>query len=242
MPDAVPAESLQEDFLAELERKLGVTFRDRSLLETALTHRSAPSVLAGGPDYERLEFLGDAVLELAVSHLLFRMAEKRDEGGLTQLRSLLVRQAPLARIAMRLGIPAHMRLGRGERDAGGARKPSINANCLESILGAIYVDQSFDAAFKVVKKLFTRRIRSVLKKAHAKDPKSMLQEVSLAKYNALPRYVMVKETGSEHNRRFHIKVILKCQIECSGAGKSKKAAEQQAAAAALKRLSTQPST
>jgi len=221
--------------LAELEKKLDVQFEDISLLESALTHRSSASVHSGGPDNERLEFLGDAVLELAVSRLLFTMADKRDEGGLTQLRSLLVRQAPLARIAMRLGIPDFLRLGRGEKEGGGARKPSLNANCFEAILGAIYIDQSFDAAFKVIKKLFTRRIRTVLKKAHAKDPKSLLQELSLANYNALPRYVMVKETGSDHNRRFHIKVILKNQLECAGAGKSKKAAEQQAAAAALKR-------
>ncbi|MBI2942614.1 MAG: ribonuclease III [Candidatus Wallbacteria bacterium] len=228
--------------LALLEARLKVTFRDRSLLQAALTHRSHLSVLRGGRDNERLEFLGDAVLELAVSHLLYRMADQKDEGGLTQLRSLLVRQDALAKIARRLGLAEFLMLGYGEREAGGASKPSLNANCFEAVVGAIYLDQSFDAAFRFCKRIFYGRIRTVLKKAHTKDPKSLLQEVSLSKYNALPRYVMVKETGSDHNRRFHIKVVLKSQLEFLGAGKSKKAAEQQAAAAALKQLNSESSS
>ncbi|MBI3893821.1 MAG: ribonuclease III, partial [Candidatus Wallbacteria bacterium] len=107
-------------------------------MEAALTHRSDPSVMAGGVDNERLEFLGDAVLELTVSHLLFRMAAREDEGKLTQLRSLLVRQEALAKISKRLGVPVFIRLGRGEREGGGALKPSLNANCFEAIVGAIY--------------------------------------------------------------------------------------------------------
>jgi ribonuclease-3 len=228
--------------LGELEARLGHRFADRALLEKALTHRSAPTVAAGGPDNERLEFLGDAVLELAVSELLYRKACARDEGGLTQVRALLVNQAPLARIAWRLGVPEFLRLGRGERDNGGAKRPSLNSNALEALLGAVYIDAGYETALQVVKNLFRHRIRHALDRAHAKDPKSLLQELSLARYNALPRYVMVKETGREHDRRFQVKVVLKNQLESTGAGKSKKAAERLAAAAALKKLNGSPSS
>ncbi|MBI4870461.1 MAG: ribonuclease III [Candidatus Riflebacteria bacterium] len=216
-------------------------FQDLEFLEEALTHRSSPSVARGGPDNERLEFLGDAVLELVVSDLLFRKTERQDEGRLTQVRSLLVNQEVLARISRRLGIPRHLRLGRGEAREGGSMKASLNANALEAVLGAIYLDSGFEAAYKVIRRIFTRRLRTALERTHAKCPKSLLQELSLARYNSLPRYVTVRETGSDHARKFHVKVVLQNQHEFRGSGKSKKAAEKQAAAVALKRLSTTPS-
>ncbi len=227
--------------LAILEARLGVTFKNLSLLEKALTHRSSAASRAGGPDNERLEFLGDAVLELAVSDLLFRMGRNEDEGRLTQIRSQLVCKDQLARLGLKLGLSEFLRLGRGERGGGGALKASLNANCFEAILGAVYVDQSFSVAQAVVRRLFLSPIRYRLRKTHAKDPKSLLQEISLARYNCLPRYVMVKETGADHDRRFHVKVVLKDQVEASGAGKSKKAAQQQAAAAALRKLESHSS-
>jgi ribonuclease-3 len=224
--------------LERLQQKLQVGFANRELLKQAFTHSSyaGPNHRGLRQDNERLEFLGDAVLELVISHLLYTNKHDRDEGVLTQMRSQLVNRTALAQLARGLDLQACLRLGKGEAASGGAHKDSINANCLEALLGALYLDRPWETVFSVVERLFAEPIVEITSSAEVKDPKSLLQEVSLARYSTLPRYIVVGQRGREHDKVFQVKVMVGNRLASTGHGSSKKAAEQEAATLALKRL------
>jgi ribonuclease-3 len=208
---------------------LGYAFTDSDLLEKALTHRSSP-----GPNNERLEFLGDAVLAFVIADCLYRRFPQAAEGVLTRLRASLVRREALAAIARELGLGEHVRLGGGERKSGGWRRDSILANTLESIIGAVYLDGGMDRCREFVLRLFSSRLEGLSPTEPSKDPKTSLQEFLQARRRPLPVYSVVAETGEDHDRMFRVR----CLIEDSGQsvigeGRSKRSAEQSAASQAL---------
>jgi ribonuclease-3 len=211
--------------LAALEERLGYTFVQRTLIEQAVTHRSH-----GAVHNERLEFLGDAILNCAVAHLLYTKYGRLDEGDLSRLRSNLVKQSSLADIAEKLVLSEFMRLGEGEMKSGGFRRPSILADTMEAIFGAIFVDQGFDAARTVIGKLFEPVLKTVDPKTLGKDSKTLLQEYLQGKRIALPVYTVVETRGAAHNQEFEVEcAIPKLEISVRGSGRSRRAAEQTAA-------------
>ena len=211
--------------LAALEERLGCTFVQRTLIEQAVTHRSH-----GAVHNERLEFLGDAVLNCAVAQLLYAKYGRLNEGDLSRLRSNLVKQSSLADIAEKLVLSEFMRLGEGEMKSGGFRRPSILADTMEAIFGAIFVDQGFDVARVVIGKLFEPVLKTVDPKTLGKDSKTLLQEYLQGKRIALPVYTVVETRGAAHNQEFEVECsIPKLDINVRGSGRSRRAAEQTAA-------------
>jgi len=222
---------------AELEARLGHAFRNAALCETALTHTSWVNE-AGQPersDNERLEFLGDAVLDLVVSDLLMRRFPDRREGDLSRARAALVSEPGLAQVAVALELGRFILLGKGEERTGGRGRPSILANALEALLGAIYVDAGFDAAAAVASRLFESRIEEVDQHARL-DYKSRLQERAQALWQTAPVYEVVAEEGPDHDKRFEVALSLAGRPYGRAIGRSKKEAEQGAAAAALEAI------
>jgi len=222
---------------AELEARLGHSFRNAALCETALTHTSWVNE-AGQPersDNERLEFLGDAVLDLVVSDLLMRRFPDRREGDLSRARAALVSEPGLAQVAVALELGRFILLGKGEERTGGRGRPSILANALEALMGAIYVDAGFDAAAAVASRLFESRIEEVDQHARL-DYKSRLQERAQAVWQTAPVYEVVAEEGPDHDKRFEVALSLAGRPYGRAIGRSKKEAEQGAAAAALEAI------
>jgi len=222
---------------AELEARLGHAFRNAALCETALTHTSWVNE-AGQPersDNERLEFLGDAVLDLVVSDLLMRRFPDRREGDLSRARAALVSEPGLAQVAVALELGRFILLGKGEERTGGRGRPSILANALEALMGAIYVDAGFDAAAAVASRLFESRIEEVDQHARL-DYKSRLQERAQALWQTAPVYEVVAEEGPDHDKRFEVALSLAGRPYGRAIGRSKKEAEQGAAAAALEAI------
>lgn len=211
--------------LANLEKALGYTFSDPSLLEQALTHRSH-----NARHNERFEFLGDAILNFVVASLLFHQFPKVDEGDLSRLRANLVKQASLAEIAQNLNLSNFLRLGEGELKSGGFRRPSILADALEAVFGAVFLDQGFDAARKVIGDLYAPKLQNVDPKTLGKDPKTLLQEVLQGRKLELPQYTVVGTHGAAHNQMFDVECsVLKLDIKVTASGSSRRAAEQLAA-------------
>ncbi|PKN56325.1 MAG: ribonuclease III [Deltaproteobacteria bacterium HGW-Deltaproteobacteria-14] len=230
MSDPAPEQHPVEDLL-------GYRFTDPALLEEALTHASHKNEVGGDVvDYERLEFLGDAVFELAVSELLFRRLPRAREGRLTQLRARLVNARTLATIARHLGLGDHIRVGRGEEKSGGRSRRSILADVLESIAGAIYLDGGYLAVSVVVARLVEPRLAETLLQDSVKDPKSSLQEWAQHVHQITPAYTLVEVTGPQHDARFVAEVQIGDAIRATGSGASKKDAEQHAATAALREI------
>jgi ribonuclease III len=216
----------------ELEKKLGYEFTQKALLEEALTHRSFSNESKNQPksNYERLEFLGDAVLELAISENLIKRFLEKAEGELSKARSLLVREELLVKIARSINLGDFLILGKGEKLSGGKQKDSILACSLEAIIGAIHLDGGFAKALKSIELLWKDMFGLVFTKEFDIDHKTKLQEFLQAKYKKLPTYEFVRSFGPEHSKLFEVKVrsIDKIKIT-SGIGKSKKEAEQIAA-------------
>jgi ribonuclease III len=216
-----------------LERKLGHSFARAELLVQSLTHRSF-----GAPHNERFEFLGDAMLNCAVAHLLFLRFPSLAEGDLSRLRANLVNQDTLSEIARDLQLGEVLRLGEGELKSGGFRRPSILADCLEAILGAIFLDAGFERTHAVIAGLYENRIAEIDIKASAKDPKTMLQEYLQAKRMALPKYQVLTISGEAHQQTFLVECeIADLGVKSQGSGASRRAAEQDAAADAYAKLS-----
>ncbi|HEX3698229.1 MAG TPA: ribonuclease III [Polyangia bacterium] len=222
---------------AALERQLGYRFVDRALCESALTHKSWLNEKhePGRTDNERLEFLGDAVLALVVSDLLMKRFPLRSEGELSKTRAAVVSEAALAKAADEMGLGQWIFLGRGEDLAGGRRKPSILSDALEAMIGAVYLDGGFAAAHGVAERLFGRALEEAEKNARA-DYKSRLQERSQALLQATPQYQVVGEDGPDHDKRFQVAIFLDGREYGRAGGRSKKEAEQSAAALALTAL------
>ncbi|MDH5540922.1 MAG: ribonuclease III [Rhizobacter sp.] len=217
---------------AALQQRLGVKFKDPELLMRALTHRSF-----GADHNERLEFLGDAVLSLAVSSLLFEHFFGSDEGDLTRVRAHLVREDSLHRMAVQLGLPEELRLSDGEARGGGAQRPSILADALEAIIGATYIDAGFDQALAVVERLFGEVIATTEVGNWSKDAKTELQEWLQARRLPVPNYRIVATRGQAHAQTFEVECgVPSLGLAHAGEGRSRRAAEQEAAGRMLEAL------
>ncbi|KAF1045053.1 MAG: Ribonuclease 3 [Herbaspirillum frisingense] len=212
-----------------LQHRLGHNFKDASLLQQALTHRSHSAL-----HNERLEFLGDSVLNCVVASLLFERYEKIDEGDLSRLRANLVKQQSLYEIAQRLELSQFLRLGEGELKSGGFRRPSILADTLEALFGAIFLDSGFDAARDVIRALYVPVLEHVDPRTLGKDAKTLLQEFLQGKKIPLPQYNVIATHGAAHNQEFEIECLVpKLDIQVFGTGGSRRAGEQAAAKLAL---------
>ncbi|MGN6455305.1 MAG: ribonuclease III [Achromobacter mucicolens] len=215
--------------LATLENRLDHHFGDPALLEQALTHRSH-----GARHNERLEFLGDSVLNFVVAAMLFERYSKIDEGDLSRLRANLVKQASLADIAQRLELSQYLRLGEGELKSGGFRRPSILADTVEAIFGAVFLDAGFDAARRVIVRHSQPVLASVDPKTLGKDAKTLLQEFLQGRKMALPLYTVVATHGAAHSQQFEVECAIPAlDIKVMAPGASRRAAEQSAAKLAL---------
>lgn len=215
-----------------LQTALGHPFSRPELLIQALTHRSF-----GPVNNERLEFLGDSVLNCTVARALYDAFPGLPEGSLSRLRANLVRQETLAEIAVELKLGEVLRLGEGELKSGGFRRPSILADALESLFGAVFLDAGFDAAERVVRGLFDPRIARIDPAASGKDAKTQLQEVLQSRRQPLPEYRLVGTDGEAHEQNFIVEcVIARSGLTTRGVGKSRRAAEQEAARLACAQL------
>ncbi len=215
--------------IALLQERLGHTFANAALLQQALTHRSHSSL-----HNERLEFLGDSVLNCVVASLLFDKFNKIDEGDLSRLRANLVKQQSLYEIAQRLELSHFLRLGEGELKSGGFRRPSILADTLEALFGAIFLDGGFVAANDVIRALYVPILQTVDPKTLGKDAKTLLQEYLQGKKIPLPQYNVVATHGAAHNQEFEIECLVpKLDVQVFGTGGSRRAGEQAAAKLAL---------
>lgn len=215
-----------------LQGRLGHQFADAGLLQRALTHRSH-----GAEHNERLEFLGDAVLNLAVSTLLYERFSDSDEGDLTRVRAHLVREDSLHRAALSLGLPEALQLSDGEARGGGAQRPSILADALEALIGAIYLDGGFEPATAMVRRLFGELISSSEADSWRKDAKTELQEWLQARRLPVPAYSITATRGQAHAQTFEVAcVVSTLGLSESGEGRSRRAAEQEAARAMINRL------
>lgn len=224
--------------LAELEKRLGVVFRDKSLLQRALIHRSYLNEHPEFPleDNERLEFLGDAVLDFVTGAYLYHRFPELREGPLTNLRSILVRRSTLARFARQLELGAHMLMGHGEAESGGRTRPATMCAAFEALVGALYLDQGLESVRRLLEPLIVPEISRNLQESLEKDPKSHLQELAQARMHRTPRYATVAESGPDHAKQFTVQVSIGDLIFGRGQGPSKQLAAQSAARAALARF------
>ena len=235
--ESLSSAQAQTPALLALQQRLGYVFTDTRLLARAVTHKSF-----GADHYERLEFLGDAVLSLGVSALLYKQFDRSDEGDLTRVRAHLVRQDMLHKLAQQLGLPEVMRLSEGEAKGGGAQRPSILADALEAIIGAVYLDAGADAARDLVLRLFEPLVAESTMEGWSKDAKTALQEWLQGRKMPTPAYTIVETRGKAHEQTF----VVACEmpalgLSVTGEGLSRRAAEQAAAQAALDQLlSTSP--
>lgn len=215
-----------------LQDTFGYTCRDLGLFEAALTHRSA-----GNPHNERLEFLGDAVLNCVTASMLYRSFINADEGELSRYRATLVSGESLAAIAVHINLGERVRLGAGELKSGGFRRKSILADTLEALLGAIYLDGGFAHATDVIERMFAERIPLLPKAAQLKDPKTRLQESLQARAVPLPEYAVERISGEPHAQHFVMRcTIPTLELRATGEGSSRRAAEQAAAEVVLEQL------
>jgi len=221
--------------LHDLERQLGLIFADLSLLDRALTHRS---FLNENPhwtleDNERLEFLGDAVLDFVVGEYLYHHFPEGQEGELTSLRAALVRTETLAEFGRQIELGRHLRLGRGEEEGGGRGRPALVGSAFEALVGALYLDQGIETTATFITRFIAPAISHVLAQELKKDPKSRLQEWSQGHWHLTPTYRTVAERGPDHAKEFTVEVLVGNEVYGRGTGPSKQAAEQAAAKAAL---------
>lgn len=215
-----------------LEQRLGHRFASAALLAQALTHRSY-----GSPHNERLEFLGDGVLDCAIAEELYARFPQLDEGELSRLRANLVREAALAEVARGIGLSQFLRVGEGEAASGGATRASILADALEALYGAAFLDAGYEAARRVIRHTFGERLDGIDAQAPAKDAKTRLQEYLQGRRLKLPRYEVVATRGAAHKQTFEVEcAVSELGVAAKGSGASRRAAEQQAAEALLAQL------
>ena len=222
------------DYLNELEETIGYVFSDRQLLLQSLTHKSfSNEQVEFVPHNERLEFLGDAVLELVISDWVFCRYPDIPEGGLTRIRAEVVSERGLSAIARQLEIGTGLQLGKGEQKSGGRDKSSLLADALEALLGAIYRDGGFAVVSEVIDRVFSAMIERSALLRYGSDYKTCLQERLQAQFGNLPEYLLAQVSGPDHERIFSMEVLFSGKLLGKGSGSSKKSAEQKAAAAAL---------
>jgi len=219
----------------ELEELLGLHFRDKDLLTNAFIHRSYPNEHAECPfdSNERLEFLGDAVLELSVSEYLYHTYPNHPEGDLTNYRSAIVNTASLAETAKKLKLGDYLLMSKGEEESGGRESEYLLANALEALLGAIYLDKGYEAAKNTVAKFLLPKLPAIVKSEAYKDAKSKLQEIAQEQMAITPHYQVLSEWGPDHDKHFLIGVFVGKKKLGEGKGSSKQRAELDAAEKAL---------
>lgn len=212
--------------------RIGHLFQDRDLLRTALTHRSF-----GLPNNERLEFLGDGILDFVIAELLYHRFNDLAEGDLSRLRANLVKQDTLYQLAQEIDISRYLHLGEGELRSGGAKRPSILADALEAVFGAVYLDAGFETARRVIAGLYQPLLDALKPGQVQKDPKTRLQEWLQGRKRAVPRYTLLATTGAAHAQVFSVACdIVNPPLRTTGEGGSRRIAEQVAAERALKAL------
>jgi len=226
---------IKQNNLAQLEENLGFQFKNQDLLNQALTHRSFLNEnKTVGESNERMEFLGDSILSFCISEMLYQKFPDYPEGNLTNIRSNLVKTTTLAKIARTLTIGKFLKLSHGEDDSGGRSNPSILADTVEAIIGAIFFDQGLDVTKKFILTTFTSTLEEIISSDNFKDPKSTLQEkIQAINNNPPPIYKTLKEEGPDHQKTFTIGVYINEQLLATDKGKSKREAEENAARKAL---------
>ena len=224
--------------LKVLQKRIGYRFKSLDLLNQGLRHKSFvhENVDAEGQDNERLEFLGDAVLDLVIGHLIMDRYPDYQEGSLSRLRAAVVNEARLARVARDLSLGEYLLLGKGEEMTRGREKSSILSSTLEALLATIYLDGGYKKAFKAIAQLFSLTLEVAEKESFYQDYKTKLQELSQDTLKATPRYVLAKEYGPDHDKVFGVQVQIQGKVAGVGAGRSKKEAEQRAARRTLQKL------
>ncbi len=226
--------STNKEMLAGLENLIGYRFTDLRLLQKAMVHSSYAFEQAnGGQDNQVFEFIGDAVLDLVIGHLLSRRHPEMKEGELTRFRASLVNESHLAEMARGLGLGTYLCLGKGEDSSNGRDKPSILSCAFEALIGAVFEDSDYETAVALVDRLFSESIEEKQEDLQLGDAKSRLQELLQEKHNEAPTYRLDGEEGPSHRKRFIVSVVFDGRVLGTGAGSSKKVAEQRAAAAAL---------
>ncbi|MCD2346001.1 ribonuclease III [Clostridium guangxiense] len=228
--------SYEDKKLSDLEKKIGIEFNDKELIKTAITHSSYANENRNIKYNERLEFLGDAVLELSISEYLFKKYEDISEGELTRKRALIVCEASLHEISKKWELGNYIKMSKGEELTGGRTRVSILSDCVEAVIAAIYLDKGFDYVKEFIIKVFKDIIEKAVKDEIILDYKTRLQEVLQANGKIDIKYELVKYEGPPHRRKFYINLIFNGAIKSNGIGYTKKEAEQDAACKALKGL------
>jgi len=221
---------------AELEKKINISFKDENLLDIAFVHKSYMNEHRDKKNEhnERLEFLGDAVLELVTTDYLYKNYPDKGEGVLTNWRSALVKGKQLAEISIDLDLGLYLYLSRGEERSGGRKKNYILANTLEALIGAIYLDQGYEAVHNFIDRFILKKLSSILDQGLHIDSKSHFQEISQEELGVTPEYRVLKEEGPDHDKQFTMGAYIGEDLIAEGMGSSKQKAEQEAAVAALK--------
>ncbi len=222
--------------LSDIQQRIAYTFKKTELLERSLTHKSYANENRLSYHNERMEFLGDAVLNLMVSEYLMRTCPDSSEGDLSRLRAAVVSEPTLAVIAREIGLGDYILLGRGEEQTGGRNKDSLIADCLEALIASVYLDGGQDAAGDFILKFFEDTIKKTCSSGGIIDYKTELQELCQERLRQLPDYRVVSESGPDHQKQFEVELFVKGHVYGRGIGKSKKEAEQRAAKEALERL------
>jgi ribonuclease-3 len=234
------------ELLDKFQKTLGYAFRKPELLREALTHKSYLNEMRmsnkerPAQDNERLEFLGDAVLDLAVSERLVRLYPLSSEGDLSKMKARIVSEVTLARVAKRLEVGSFLQLGRGEERTRGREKPSLLADALEAVIAAVYLDGGFETVCAVTLKILDEEISGLDQHREVVDYKTELQEWCQREFESLPTYRVLRETGPDHQKQFEVHLTIKDALFGVGHGRSKKEAEQQAAKQALEKLTHRP--
>ncbi len=221
----------------KLEEKISYEFKDKNLFLKSITHKSwANEIGQDNENNEKLEFLGDAVLELALSDLLFKSFPEDKEGDLSKKRASLVNESALSVMAQALEIGSFIRLGKGEIQSNGGQKPRLLASCYEALIGAVYLDSSFATVKEIIHREFYHHILKLNNESFDSDFKTRLQEKLQDEHKETPLYEVINETGPAHDKTFEVQITFKGRRVSTGEGKSKKVAEQSAAKSALEKI------
>lgn len=226
--------------LTELQEVIGFFFEDDSLLREALVHRSYLNENPSFPsrDNQRLEFLGDALLDFVAGDYLYRGYPKMREGELTSLRAAMVKEETLARFAQSLDLGRYLYLGRGEEESGGRERPSLLADGFEALVGALYLDGGLKCAQRFILRFLESETERILAQGELRDYKSLFQEEAQRRFQATPLYRTIDERGPDHNKVFTVEVLIEEKVYGRGEGKSKQAAEEEAARQALEKITS----
>lgn len=229
---------MNQNDLPAIEKKIGYQFKDKELLKLALTHKSfAAENKFKAKNNEKLEFLGDAILDFVLSEILYLAFPEDDEGILSKKRASLVNEEVLAVLARKIDLDKFLKMGKGEILTGGDKKPRLQASVFEALSGAIFLDGGFEAVKKFLTDNFSEEVKNLNLEVHfVKDYKTRLQEIIQKKFKTPPNYVLISEKGPAHEKEFFVQVVLADKILGIGKGKTKKEAEQMAAEKAIKEL------